>query len=205
MADNSNSQSMDQGRSVISAVEQMVDAVFRAASSIKNLGRFKGPIWLVVIVVAAFAAGRGSGYLVTLSPSPPDPSLAEAVPMAATTQDVGLLDGVTITNTWIKQLPGHSTQSYIIGIQFPNPHTCDSSCNTALIDILGPDTSCEGQECSAELEDVDEGSKTNSADLYERCNLYQAEGQKVQIMFSGLRDQNISDFANILLVTPSAR
>lgn len=205
MADNSNDRSPDQGRSIIGTVEQIIEAASQAISSIKEIGRFKGPIWLVVIILSALAVGRSSEHFINLASSPYDPSMAEAVPVATSAPDVGLLDGVTITNTWIKQLPGRSTQSYMIGIQFPNPRTCDSSCDTAITDILGPDVSCEGPECSAELEDVDEGSKANSADIYEHCNLYQAAAQKVLIMFSGERDQKISDFANILLVMPSAR
>jgi hypothetical protein len=206
MANGTNGHTPQQGLSLLETVAKMAQTGTQVASRLREFFKHhKGASGLAIIVVVTFMAGGLTWNFFQPGPSPPDPSTAAVVPISANVPNVGLLDGVTITGTWIKQLPKHPGQSYMIGIAFPKPNSCDSSCSLALTDILGQDASCEGQECSAELTDVDEGSKDNSADVYQQCSIYQTGAQKVLIMFSGVRDQANSDFANILLARPSVR
>jgi hypothetical protein len=194
---------VQQGLSIVEEVDRLITDSREVFSDLKKfLRKRRGVIGLVLIVTATFTLG---GLTWNYVQPRPDPSMAAVVSVAATVPDVGVLDGVTITNIWIKQAPGQTYQEYIIGVTFPTPDTCDSSCSAALADVLGPHLSCEGQVCSAELSDMDEGLKNNSSDIYEQCDLYWTGGQKVLVMFSGARNQDTSDYANILLVKPSAR
>lgn len=169
----------------------------------------------VLVVSVVFASGwvgarvtASSKAQITTNPasSPQEAGLVGGTPIGVSVSDVGVLDGVTITGTWIKAPPGSENQEYMVSVTFPTPlqANCDDSCSQAMKYLLGSD-SCDGQVCIAELKDVDEGGKVNSSDLYALCQYYQTTKSKVLIEFSGRRDQTKSDYADILLVTPLAQ
>jgi hypothetical protein len=118
--------------------------------------------------------------------------------------NVGVLQGVTILGTWNKTPPGGKNQRDMVTIKFPmSDANCGISCSQALKAVMGSN-SCFMRECIAELEDVDEGGKVNSSDIFGLCQNYYAAKQKVLIEFTGKRDQSKSQYANILLVLPAA-
>ncbi len=163
--------------------------------------------WQVAVVVLAVAAIFGAGWCVRVVAAHASPqSIIDASPVGARAADVGVLDGVTITGTWTKTPPGSQNQEYVVSIEFAPPAgtECGGVCAMAMRYVLGSD-SCDGQQCVAELKDVDEGGKVDSSDIYALCQNYQNSKQKVLIEFSGLRNQSDSQYPNMLLVVPSAQ
>jgi hypothetical protein len=169
----------------------------------------------ILIVSVVFASGWAGARVMAsskgqITASPPssaqEAGLVGGTPIGVSVPDVGVLDGVSITGTWIKAPPGSENQEYMVSVTFPTPPQadCDDSCSQAMKYLLGSD-SCDGQVCIAELKDVDEGGKVNSSDLYALCQYYENTKSKVLIEFSGRRDQTKSDYADILLVTPLAQ
>lgn len=163
---------------------------------------------LALVFFFGWVGGRITGSskvqaAVSLGQSPPEAGLLGGTPIGVSVPDVGVLDGVTITGTWIKAPPGSENQEYIVSVSFPAPlqADCNDSCSQAMKYLLGSD-SCDGQVCIAELKDVDEGGKVNSSDIYALCQYYANTKSKVLIEFSGRRDQAQSDYADILLVVP---
>lgn len=169
----------------------------------------------ILVVSVVFASGWAGARVMAsskaqIATNPPsstqEAGLVGGTPIGVSVTDVGVLDGVTITGTWIKAPPGSENQEYMVSVTFPAPlqADCDDSCSQAMKYLLGAD-SCDGQVCIAELKDVDEGGKVNSSDLYALCQYYENTKSKVLIEFSGRRDQTTSDYADILLVTPLAQ
>ncbi|MGC1287091.1 MAG: hypothetical protein WA895_29585, partial [Streptosporangiaceae bacterium] len=133
----------------------------------------------ILVVSVVFASGWAGARVMAsskaqIATNPPsstqEAGLVGGTPIGVSVPDVGVLDGVTITGTWIKAPPGSENQEYMVSVTFPAPlqADCDDSCSQAMKYLLGAD-SCDGQVCIAELKDVDEGGKVNSSDLYALC------------------------------------
>jgi hypothetical protein len=195
-----NRRNSGQESEVIGAAEKAIDNVFQIVSYIRR--KFKrGPVALAVIIVAALLVGGVSWNVIRSAFLSNGSSAPAATALSASVADVGFIDDAVIMSAYIKSPPGSLNQEYMFTVQFPNPAECDNLCEAALADILGPGVTCAGQSCTAEFEDVDEGAKTNSGDIW---GTYSTEiGKEVLIVFSGKRDQNASQYANILLIRPS--
>jgi hypothetical protein len=78
---------------------------------------------LAVVFATGWAGARATDSSRAQATTDPAPSLQEAglvggTPIGVTVPDVGVLDGVTITGTWIKAPPGSETQEYIVSVSF---------------------------------------------------------------------------------------
>lgn len=184
-----------------------LSAVIKSPKGIAGLLLSAGLIFLAGWLTGGKVTGEGQsshGADTTPAQSRHQPSVVDGTPVGARVSDVGVLDGVTISGTWTKTPPKSQTQWYMVSVTFPRSDAdCGLSCSQAVKDILGSD-SCFGQTCVAELKDTDEGNKVNSSDIFGQCINYQHGKQRVLIAFSGRRDQRNSQYANILLVAPSA-
>lgn len=215
MANGSKNESSHRASGGVLKIAEKVTVPFNVAVSAANKNP-RGVTGLLVIVALVFSAGwlvgsktanQGQSLhatrATTTAESLRDASIINGTPLGVRVGDVGVLEGVTISSTWIKAPPGSTDQWYMVSITFPRSDAdCGRSCSQAMKYVLGSG-SCFGQECVAELKDVDEGGKTNSSDIYAQCQDYENQKQKVLIEFSGRRNQAQSQYADILLVAPS--
>jgi hypothetical protein len=54
------------------------------------------------------------------------------------------------------------------------------------------------------VEDVDEGVKTNSSDIYADCAEYEKTGTSVSLILHGSRNPDTSSYRNIMALKPQA-
>lgn len=192
----SNDRDSDQD-TVLETFENITRGVARLWSKAK---RKRGLITALVLLLLA----AGLGYEARSVVSPSHSGLPGATTISGNA--VGVIDGATITNTDSKTPPGRREQQYMVYVSFPDPRnssSCGPECLQAVSNVTQGD-GCTNGMCNAQFKNVDEGGKVDSTTLQNACNDAIKSGRKFIILFSGSRNQQVSDYSNMLLMEPSS-
>jgi hypothetical protein len=106
----------------------------------------------------------------------------------------GYVHDVTIINTYNKPDPSVLPPSIGRSLDFCNAQYVVTGSSNPVIEVF---------------KDADEGTKTNSGDVYAQCQLYALNsnspksGKPVTVAVTGIRDTGLSLFRNIILLVPS--
>lgn len=163
--------------------------------------RKRGLITAVVLLLLAAGLGYETRSFV---------SSAHSGPPGATTmggEEVGMIDSATITSALpIKTAPPHRDPQYMVLVDFPDPRnsSCNSECQRAISDVMENEVCIKGK-CSAQFKNLDDqNGKNNSTVLQADLGKAVNTGAKLNILFSGTRKTETSDYPNILLAEPSS-